>query len=135
MRLAVQPGKLLRICRDVRVQSGGVRALHATTKFAVSSTANKTAFGQSKRAFSTSIRNYAVGQEAPSARAYVDSGVLSGANNPVNVKKVLVIGSGGLSIGQAGEFDYSGKLRAELSWRHLHSGFAMTDNGHQDPRH
>jgi carbamoyl-phosphate synthase large subunit len=28
----------------------------------------------------------------------------------VDVKKVLVVGSGGLSIGQAGEFDYSGKL-------------------------
>ncbi|KAG7531192.1 hypothetical protein FFLO_04551 [Filobasidium floriforme] len=27
---------------------------------------------------------------------------------PVDVKKVLVVGSGGLSIGQAGEFDYSG---------------------------
>lgn len=27
---------------------------------------------------------------------------------PVNVRKVLVLGSGGLSIGQAGEFDYSG---------------------------
>ena len=27
-----------------------------------------------------------------------------------DVKKVLVVGSGGLSIGQAGEFDYSGKL-------------------------
>ena len=27
---------------------------------------------------------------------------------PVSVKKVLVLGSGGLSIGQAGEFDYSG---------------------------
>lgn len=26
----------------------------------------------------------------------------------MDVKKVLVIGSGGLSIGQAGEFDYSG---------------------------
>lgn len=26
-----------------------------------------------------------------------------------NVKKVLVVGSGGLSIGQAGEFDYSGE--------------------------
>lgn len=26
----------------------------------------------------------------------------------VDVKKVLVVGSGGLSIGQAGEFDYSG---------------------------
>ncbi|KAF9367048.1 Carbamoyl-phosphate synthase, partial [Mortierella sp. AD011] len=31
------------------------------------------------------------------------------ALNPrVNVRKVLVLGSGGLSIGQAGEFDYSG---------------------------
>lgn len=27
----------------------------------------------------------------------------------VDVKKVLVVGSGGLSIGQAGEFDYSGR--------------------------
>lgn len=27
---------------------------------------------------------------------------------PIHVKKVLVLGSGGLSIGQAGEFDYSG---------------------------
>lgn len=26
-----------------------------------------------------------------------------------DVKKVLVVGSGGLSIGQAGEFDYSGQ--------------------------
>jgi len=30
------------------------------------------------------------------------------ANTRVDVKKVLVLGSGGLSIGQAGEFDYSG---------------------------
>lgn len=29
-----------------------------------------------------------------------------------DVKKVLVVGSGGLSIGQAGEFDYSGKFRS-----------------------
>jgi carbamoyl-phosphate synthase large subunit len=28
-----------------------------------------------------------------------------------DVKKVLVVGSGGLSIGQAGEFDYSGESR------------------------
>ena len=27
-----------------------------------------------------------------------------------NVRKVLVVGSGGLSIGQAGEFDYSGRV-------------------------
>lgn len=28
-----------------------------------------------------------------------------------DVKKVLVVGSGGLSIGQAGEFDYSGEYQ------------------------
>jgi len=41
--------------------------------------------------------------------AYVASGVLEAAKGKrVDVKKVLVVGSGGLSIGQAGEFDYSG---------------------------
>ncbi|KAI9828715.1 MAG: carbamoyl-phosphate synthase (glutamine-hydrolyzing) cpa2 [Thelocarpon impressellum] len=40
--------------------------------------------------------------------AYLSSGVIAGGKNLVDVKKVLVIGSGGLSIGQAGEFDYSG---------------------------
>lgn len=36
-------------------------------------------------------------------------------NSPlVDVKKVLVVGSGGLSIGQAGEFDYSGELVSTL---------------------
>lgn len=29
-------------------------------------------------------------------------------NEVVRPKKVLILGSGGLSIGQAGEFDYSG---------------------------
>ncbi|CAM9014754.1 unnamed protein product [Wickerhamomyces anomalus] len=47
------------------------------------------------------------------AAAYAGSGILSGfsdenAHQLVDVSKVLVIGSGGLSIGQAGEFDYSG---------------------------
>ncbi|KAI8069094.1 large subunit of carbamoyl-phosphate synthase [Gilbertella persicaria] len=41
------------------------------------------------------------------AAAKVSEEILS--NVPlVNVKKVLIVGSGGLSIGQAGEFDYSG---------------------------
>lgn len=39
----------------------------------------------------------------------MQSGVLRSSQNSVDVKKVLVIGSGGLSIGQAGEFDYSGE--------------------------
>ncbi|KAK2759099.1 carbamoyl-phosphate synthase (glutamine-hydrolyzing) cpa2 [Arachnomyces sp. PD_36] len=45
---------------------------------------------------------------SPSANAYLASGAIQGGKNLVDVKKVLVIGSGGLSIGQAGEFDYSG---------------------------
>ena len=66
-------------------------------------------------------------QQAPSAKAYLESGVIKGAANPVDVKKVLVIGSGGLSIGQAGEFDYSGLsfpalvgsiARRPEPWRH-----------------
>ena len=48
-------------------------------------------------------------QEAPRPEAYLESGVIETGQNLVDVKKVLVIGSGGLSIGQAGEFDYSGE--------------------------
>lgn len=48
-------------------------------------------------------------QEAPNAKAYLESGVILGGRDLVDVSKVLVIGSGGLSIGQAGEFDYSGE--------------------------
>ena len=54
-------------------------------------------------------------QLAPTAQAYINSGVISGGQNLVDVKKVLVIGSGGLSIGQAGEFDYSGRVSPFLS--------------------
>jgi carbamoyl-phosphate synthase large subunit len=60
------------------------------------------------RLFSSSTIRRDQTQTAPNAKAYLESGVIKGAANPVNVKKVLVIGSGGLSIGQAGEFDYSG---------------------------
>jgi carbamoyl-phosphate synthase large subunit len=38
-----------------------------------------------------------------------------------DVKKVLVVGSGGLSIGQAGEFDYSGKFRSFSQFGDVHS--------------
>lgn len=48
-------------------------------------------------------------QVAPSSKTYLESGVIAGGQNLIDVKKVLVIGSGGLAIGQAGEFDYSGQ--------------------------
>ena len=64
------------------------------------------------RTFSTTIARkvHDTTQVAPSAKAYLESGVIAGSGNLVDVNKVLVIGSGGLSIGQAGEFDYSGKF-------------------------
>ncbi|KAF2270713.1 carbamoyl-phosphate synthase [Lojkania enalia] len=66
------------------------------------------AISRQLRAFSKIQVTWNQTQEAPNAKAYLDSGVIAGARNLVDVKKVLVIGSGGLSIGQAGEFDYSG---------------------------
>jgi hypothetical protein len=51
-------------------------------------------------------------QQAPDPKAYLASGVVK-PKTEVNVKKVLVIGSGGLAIGQAGEFDYSGWLKVK----------------------
>ena len=68
---------------------------------------------RSKRLFNASSERPITGQEAPSAQAYIKSGALKGNQDLVDVKKVLVIGSGGLSIGQAGEFDYSGGLHRD----------------------
>lgn len=48
-----------------------------------------------------------IAQQAPNPKAYLESGVIKPREH-IDVKKVLVIGSGGLAIGQAGEFDYSG---------------------------
>lgn len=64
-----------------------------------------------KRNFLTTARCLATAatQSAPNPQAYLESGVIK-PKQTVDVKKVLVIGSGGLAIGQAGEFDYSGSL-------------------------
>ncbi|KAK4461071.1 putative carbamoyl-phosphate synthase arginine-specific large chain [Cladorrhinum samala] len=61
-----------------------------------------------RRFFSRSARCASAGaQSAPNTKAYIQSSVVK-PKEFVDVKKVLVIGSGGLAIGQAGEFDYSG---------------------------
>lgn len=65
-----------------------------------------------KRNFQTTARclaTAAAAQAPLNPQAYLQSGVVKPKTN-VDVKKVLVIGSGGLAIGQAGEFDYSGSL-------------------------
>ncbi|SMR52987.1 unnamed protein product [Zymoseptoria tritici ST99CH_1E4] len=56
----------------------------------------------------TAVRAASQAEVAPNAKAYLESGAIAGGQNLVDVNKVLVIGSGGLAIGQAGEFDYSG---------------------------
>ncbi|KAI3028186.1 hypothetical protein CBS147347_4149 [Aspergillus niger] len=64
---------------------------------------------QQLRSFSSALRRLASETtSAPSAESYLASGLVKPGSKLVDVKKVLVIGSGGLSIGQAGEFDYSG---------------------------
>ncbi|EXJ86949.1 carbamoyl-phosphate synthase arginine-specific large chain [Capronia epimyces CBS 606.96] len=63
---------------------------------------------QQVRKFTRSSKRSAAVQTPPRPEAYLESGVIEPGKNLVDVKKVLVIGSGGLSIGQAGEFDYSG---------------------------
>ena len=59
-------------------------------------------------------------QIAPNAKAYLESGAIAGGHNLVDVNKVLVIGRGGLSIGQAGEFDYSGMKSSLIPVRLLY---------------
>src|SRR5271167_3083000 len=50
----------------------------------------------------------------PDTTNYLNSRFIGGVGKKVDVNKVLIVGSGGLSIGQAGEFDYSGKH--SFSW-------------------
>lgn len=95
------------VSRALPVRAFSSASLNAYTRPSIKPT-------QSKRLGKVSIlRSYsaAATQEAPNLRAYIDSGVIK-PSQAVDVKKVLVIGSGGLAIGQAGEFDYSGTSKS-----------------------
>lgn len=83
-----------------------------------------------KRNFLSSARCLAAAttQSAPNPQAYLESGVVK-PKESVDVKKVLVIGSGGLAIGQAGEFDYSGS--SLKSWR---AQLVESDESHNTAR-
>lgn len=102
---------LIRHCRQPK-------GLIAPTRAYTTVNAARASFAQSARISRgpKSIRFYSKpavagisSQEAPNSQSFLDSGAIAGARDLVDVKKVLVIGSGGLSIGQAGEFDYSGE--------------------------
>ena len=102
---------LLRHGRRVPVQASQLRAFtsgaqNTTSIFQTQANAAQRLSSQ-KRWLSASAAAAAASQPAPDAKAYIQSGVVKPRDH-VDVKKVLVIGSGGLAIGQAGEFDYSG---------------------------
>jgi carbamoyl-phosphate synthase large subunit len=104
-------GRTTSLLRQIKAPASTARAF--TTRSSTRCLYAKTQAHSGKNAryvrlFSSSTVYRDETQTAPNAKAYLESGVIKGAANPVNVKKVLVIGSGGLSIGQAGEFDYSG---------------------------
>lgn len=84
-----------------------------------------------KRNFSVTAARCSVAatQEAPNPKAYLESGVIK-PRDIVDVKKVLVIGSGGLAIGQAGEFDYSGRLTLYPFHQHQPTGAGRSGMTH-----
>jgi carbamoyl-phosphate synthase large subunit len=63
------------------------------------------------RSFSTGkVCRATTDETPPDTSKYLASRFIGGVGKKVDVDKVLVVGSGGLSIGQAGEFDYSGNI-------------------------
>lgn len=106
-------GLLLRDCAPKPCPSH--RAFSIRTRIAPIATRQhllspKTPSWQQVRKFTRSTKRYAAVDSAPRPEAYLESGAVEPGKNLVGVSKVIVIGSGGLSIGQAGEFDYSGEL-------------------------
>lgn len=106
---------LLRHGRRVPVAPSQLRPLTSGAQHGLfrTQTESPTARLSQKRLFSASAARAASGaaQPAPDPKAYLESGVIKPKEH-VDVKKVLVVGSGGLAIGQAGEFDYSGMSRS-----------------------
>lgn len=91
----------LNFCRNAPTRSLiSCAALNARRPFAQSCT--------HIRSFQTCSAPNATFSDSPGAKGYIARLANATDKSRVQVKKVLVIGSGGLSIGQAGEFDYSG---------------------------
>lgn len=125
MVLAARCGQATSSILRQRCLTESRRSAFALRPFSAQTTARSTASGlrlqqkvasplrsQQLRSFSSALRRLASqANNPPSADSYLANGVVKPGSNLVDVKKVLVIGSGGLSIGQAGEFDYSGRLQ------------------------
>ena len=114
MVLAARCGQTAAVLRQrclAETRPAFVRAFSSQPVRSVSALRQKipTARSQQLRSFSSTLNRLAA-EKPPAAESYLASGAVKPGSGLVDVKKVLVIGSGGLSIGQAGEFDYSGKF-------------------------
>ncbi|KAK4158126.1 hypothetical protein C8A00DRAFT_39513 [Chaetomidium leptoderma] len=102
---------VLRHGRRVPVTAAQLRPLTAGPQHGLFRTQTESPIARltQKRLFSasTALASAGAAQPAPDPKAYLASGAIKPSEH-IDVKKVLVIGSGGLAIGQAGEFDYSG---------------------------
>lgn len=105
-RVPTTTGQFRSIAPSISARSFTTRTARPLTSLRAKG--ESTATYRQLRAFTKISATFNQTQEAPNAQAYLNSGAIAGARDLVDVKKVLVIGSGGLSIGQAGEFDYSG---------------------------
>lgn len=120
-RLTGRTSTLFRQCRSATSTPRALTPRHMSTAVSTRSLLTKAKPQQNTpyqlRLFTQSVARNEQEIAAPNANAYLESGVIKKAENRVDVKKVLVIGSGGLSIGQAGEFDYSGWSPVALAER------------------
>lgn len=108
-RLVRPKPQLFRQCRILSLPQPSRTYISTSTPLSsLQNSSFKTCHRQT-RAFSRIAAHLNRTTEAPNAQAYLNSGAIAGGRDLVDVKKALVIGSGGLSIGQAGEFDYSGE--------------------------
>jgi carbamoyl-phosphate synthase large subunit len=105
-----------------------IRTFTAATPNAATRLQIQTRASLQKRSFLTTARCLASTQSPLNPQAYLESGVVK-PKQSVDVKKVLVIGSGGLAIGQAGEFDYSG-LSFPTNTHPLGGCEALADESH-----
>jgi carbamoyl-phosphate synthase large subunit len=109
LALAGRAPALLRAGRRAPRAFSAARSLSTTTTTRTARIGSVFAKSQQSKRLGTVtvVRPYSTGQTAPDPKAYLESGIVK-PQQTVDVKKVLVIGSGGIAIGQAGEFDYSG---------------------------
>jgi carbamoyl-phosphate synthase large subunit len=99
--------RLLLKARPARVSASARRTLHTSRAACITATRPRKAVAQA------AVGDYVPAEDehvlsSPSALARkISAKVLPKLRRP-DVRKVVIVGSGGLSIGQAGEFDYSG---------------------------